>query len=167
MDMSKLNEDILKAEDEVDLGPRFPDGDYVMSVTNHDEKHGDYEQDDKGEWPQLGFYVTFLICEGEQKGKEHRQYFNIKHPTSDLCQKFGRRDLKQFYKAINFVPTNFTDVYGKRFKATLESEKSDDPSYPWQTRIVKWATAPAAQGQSFQDTVAQTHATKPEDEIPF
>jgi len=166
MDMSKLNEGIMNAEEEVDTGPRFDDGDYILSVSKHEEKHGDYEQDEQGNWPQLGFYVTFIICEGDKKGKEHKQYFNINHPVSSMCQRFGRRDLKRFYKAINFVPQQFTDVYGKRFKATLESEKTSDAEFPWQTRITKWEPAPAAQGQTFQDTMEKTHI-KPEDQIPF
>lgn len=160
MDMSELNKEILAADDSLSMdGPRFPDGVYLLAVTEHEEKHGDYQQNADGSWPQLGFWVTFKICEGPYKGKDHKQYFGLKHPTSPISVKYGLADLKKLYKAVNFVPQQFSDIYGKRFTATLESKKQDNDMYPWSTKITHFDPAPPVQGQTFNETVNQTHAT--------
>jgi len=116
MDMSKFNDEIRQASDEpVDDGPRYPDGDYIMAVVEHEEKTKG-EPDINGDYRQIGYY-------------------GLRHPTSKACVRYGQSGLKNLYKSVNFMPVEFTGIYGKRFIASLESKKQDDTEFPWSTEI--------------------------------
>lgn len=156
MDMSKYNDGIKNASDEVfDDGPRFPDGNYIMAAIAHEEKPKG-EQDANGVYPQMGLWVTFRICEGEYKGKDFSTYYGLKHPTSKPCVRNGMSGLKKLYMAINFMPIDFSGAYGKRFVATLKSKKQpDNQDFPWSTEIKIYSKAPEPQGQTFNDTMDQ------------
>ncbi len=162
MDMTRLNEAIKKADDnpQASDGPRFPNGDYVMTVVDH-EMRNKYEipNTDPLDYRQIGFWVTFRILEGEYKGKDFKKYYGIRHPDSKACVRFGLSGLKKLYKAVDFVPEVFGAIYGKRFVATLESNEQDDPEYPWDTEITAYSPAAQPAGQSFAETVQNVTQT--------
>lgn len=164
MDMTQFNESIKNAEEEVSStrdGPRYPNGKYLLSVRLSEEKHGDHAMTADGHWPQIGLWVTFVICEGEHKGKEYKEYYGLKHPTSTWVVKYGMANLKKLYRAINFFPAEFDHCIGKRFIATLESKKNPPGSdYDYDTNIKKYDPAPKVHGDTFADVVAPTPTPK-------
>lgn len=151
MDMSKFNNDIANAsEKDLDDGPRYPDGDYVMAVIDHEEKPKG-ERNINGEYPQNGLWVTFKICEGPYAGKDYKEYFCLAHPTAKKFVKQGFYHLQQLYKAINFMPVEFSGTYGKRFKGSIKSVRQDNEAYPWSSTIKAYAPAPEPQGVTMDD----------------
>lgn len=153
MDMSMFNKGIMEAPDQTSPqdGPRYPDGQYSLAVVTHDDKFKG-EVQPNGLFPTMGLWVTFKICDGPYKGKDYKCYFGVKNDGSPESAKYGKMALKQLYKAINFIPTQFEGVYGKRFLATFKSKKNDDASeYPWSTNIVKYEATAAPQGQAFNN----------------
>ena len=173
MDMQKYNDDIKNADDVVkDDGPRFPDGDYVLVVTGYEEKNKfPIPNTDPLDYEQTGLWITFLICEGEKKGKEHMEYANLKHPESKICTRYGRSFLKNLYRAsLGAIPRKFEAVFGKRFIGTLKSTEKNDPDNPWSTKIVKFAKAPDDEMEKFEDvppveTVSPAEIKKLQEEI--
>jgi len=186
MDMSEFNEDIKNAEDQPKSdGPNFPDGEYVLTVTGHEDKEKDpIPNSNPTDFYQKGLQVTFKICEGKYKGRDYQCYYGLKHRYSEIHVKLGHAEIKKLYKAtINAMPAQFSAVYGKRFLAQFEStEQPDNNKYPWSTKIIEYTPAPAEKMQSFDDkskdvtfdtiqaqpTAEQKEAAKKEiDEIPF
>lgn len=157
MDMNQYNEEIKQAPDEVvNDGPRFPDGRYLMAVVGHEEKNKfPVAGTDPVQYQQVGLWVTFRILHGTYMGKEYKTYYNLRHPTSKACQSFGLSGLKKLYTAVNFMPSDFTGIYAKRFVATLESEEQEgNTDFPWSTKIVKYEKAPPPKGQSMEQAPA-------------
>lgn len=154
MDMSQFNESIKNAEENPSFdGPKFPDGNYIMAVTTHEDKpKHEIPDTNPKQYEQFGLWVTMVICEGEYKGKEYRKYFGLKHPTAEYLVKSGHSDLKKLYKVtINAIPMNFTAVYGKRFMVRLEEEKDKESDFPYPP-ITKWGKAPEIQMESFDES---------------
>lgn len=168
MDMSKFNQKIMSANpDDVEVagdGPFFADGKYLMMVQNSEEGHGDSGQDANGEWGKIILKVTFGILEGKRQGKEYIARYGLKHP-SDFYVTTGTVGLQKLYRALNYQPNQFSELYGRRFIATIKSKANmvDDgqggkmvsDQFPWNTEIVKYEPAPAqtTQGQTFEEVV--------------
>lgn len=178
MDMRQYNADIMNAEDNVapEDKPRYPDGDYVLSVSEHEEKKAEPVPGTE-DYKQRGIWVTFRICEGQFAGKDYKEYFGLKHPHSTIHVKYGLAGLKRIYTALGGQPNNFAETYGRRFIGTLKSKKSTDKEWPWNTEIVKTANyveqamgglpdRAAATGVTPNSNVADTGGLPPIGETP-
>jgi len=155
MDMNEYNDGIRKADDVVENdGPRYADGEYLVAITEHEEKNKEpIPNTDPLRFAQVGLMVTFRILTGKFQGKEYKEYFNLKHPTSRICTKYGLAGLKRIYQALNFMPAQFCDIYGKRFVMQLESkEQPNNIDYPWGTKIIKCRAAKQPQGQKMDQS---------------
>jgi len=160
MDMSAFNEDIKKAEDNptnADDGPRYPDGQYVMAMTEWEWKNKfPIPNTEPLDHRQIGIWATFKIVEGEFKGKDFKKYYGMRHPDSAACVRYGQSGVKKLYRAtLGRMAADFNEVFGLRFIATLESTRNDgNDDFPWNTEVVDYAkyTPPA----SIQNVVAET-----------
>ncbi len=170
MDMSKHNQNALDAEDNPTPSPKFPSGTYLMAVTEHkDTQKHPVPGSNPQVFEQEGLWVTFQIMGEQYGGKKQGHYFGLSHPTSDAHVRRGLSDLKKFYKAINYIPTNFAEVYGKLVLVEIEvdfKEGWETEDFPFDYKFVGYHKAPAPQGQTFDQSAGQQPATTPPADTP-